>query len=496
MSQRAARKPMLSASQMGPASSGGDYVVTFTPAAAFAGTAVVTYTISNAVATSAPAILTITVAERRDPSTDPDVSGLINAQIQAARRFATAQISNYNQRLEQLHSGGRPAFRNTMNVALPRMDGADSRTCQGVEGLVARDDCLRGAAVSRGADGERMALAGGTAQRGPLQPVAAAGGQPDVPAGARQASEGTAGHPATIPALRLPELPGSPGAVGGDSADDPRVAFWTAGTVDFGFANAGAQRSGFRFNTGGVTAGADYRVSDQLTLGAGLGYGHDGTDIGSFGTHSSADAFSVALYGSYRPTPSYFVDGVAGYGALRFDSRRWVTDEAAFAAGKRDGHQWFASLTSGYEYRDTRWLISPYGRMLAARSTLDPYSEEGAGMGALAYFGQTVNSVSGTVGLRSEYTQPTRWGTLLPFTRVEYQHDFEGQSAANLAYADLLGAGRVYTVNGTPFGRDRVQVWLGGKLRTRTVTFGMDYNVMFGMGGLQQGVRLTLAAPF
>jgi hypothetical protein len=37
---------------------------------------------------------------------------------------------------------------------------------------------------------------------------------------------------------------------------------------------------------------------------------------------------------------------------------------------------------------------------------------------------------------------------------------------------------------------------LGAKLRTRSMRFGLDYNVMFGMGGLQQGVRLTLAAPF
>lgn len=107
-----------------------------------------------------------------------------------------------------------------------------------------------------------------------------------------------------------------------------------------------------------------------------------------------------------------------------------------------------------------------------------------------------MTSVSGTLGLRTEYVQPTRWGTFTPFGRIEYQHDFEGQGAANLSYADLVGVGQVYSVKGSPFGRDRFQVWLGGKMRTKTVTFGLDYNVMFGMSGLQQGVRLTFAAPF
>ncbi|WP_296226688.1 hypothetical protein [Ralstonia sp. UBA689] len=45
-------------------------------------------------------------------------------------------------------------------------------------------------------------------------------------------------------------------------------------------------------------------------------------------------------------------------------------------------------------------------------------------------------------------------------------------------------------------GRDRVQIGLGTKFRTGPLTFGFDYNVMAGMGGLQQGVRLTFSAPF
>ncbi|SPK72222.1 protein of unknown function [Cupriavidus taiwanensis] len=51
-------------------------------------------------------------------------------------------------------------------------------------------------------------------------------------------------------------------------------------------------------------------------------------------------------------------------------------------------------------------------------------------------------------------------------------------------------------MSNAPYGRDRLQLGLGGRLRTRSMTFGLDYNVMTGMGGLQQGVRLTFAAPF
>lgn len=443
------------------------YVLNFTPSGTYSGQAVLTYTLSNAFATSAPATVQVSVAPRKDPSADPDVAGLINAQVQAARRFATTQIDNYNRRLEALHGTGRAPSGNGLTVAMPGQRVDMQARCQDVAGIAAHDACMRG-------DGQGV------------RPFARGKRGTDAANGNTDKSNADAG----------PDLPGADAAGAGPDNTDPNLAFWSAGTLDFGFANAGTQRSGFRFTTGGVTAGADYRVSDQLSIGGGFGYGRDSTDIGNAGTKSTGDSYSLALYGSYRPLPSLFVDGVAGFGTLSFDSRRWVTDSNDFATGKRNGKQVFASVSAGYEHRDRTWLISPYGRLSVSQSTLDQFTESGAGINALTYFDQTVTTVSGTLGLRAEYTQKTKWGTFLPFARVEYQHDFNGQSNAGLAYADLASAGPAYYVPGTPFGRDRMQIGLGTKFRTGPLTFGLDYSVMAGMGGLQQGIRLTFAAPF
>jgi hypothetical protein len=51
-------------------------------------------------------------------------------------------------------------------------------------------------------------------------------------------------------------------------------------------------------------------------------------------------------------------------------------------------------------------------------------------------------------------------------------------------------------VNGTPFGQNRTQVGVGAKFRTRSMTLGLDYTVMFGLDSFQQGVRLSFSAPF
>ncbi|AKM33289.1 hypothetical protein AB870_24105 (plasmid) [Pandoraea faecigallinarum] len=368
-----------------PASAGATgnrYRLRFASAAAFAGTAIITYTLSNANATSAPATARVTAAPRKDPSTDPDVSGLIGAQVEAARRLATTQIGNYNARLEALHGTGRAPSGNGLNVILPNAQRKrDASCCDDVVGISERDACLRG-------DASPMA-----------QSKARGLDAPDKSVGASGIGTGDGS---------VPNLPGA------GANEDRRFAFWTAGTVDFGLANTSAQRSGFRFATGGVTMGADYRFSDQFSLGAGVGYGHDLTVIGSSGTRSTGDSYSGARYASFRPTRTLFVDAVAGFGTLSFDSRRWVIDANDYATGKRNGQQFFGALSAGYEYRSDDWLFSPCGRLSASRSTLDQYSESGAGLNALTYFKQNVNTLSGALGVRGVFRRRRSSGRSRP----------------------------------------------------------------------------------
>ncbi|WP_185820059.1 hypothetical protein [Pandoraea apista] len=194
----------------------------FVPAATFAGVAVITYTLSNENATSAPGVLQVSVAPRKDPSTDPDVTGLIGAQVEAARRFATTQIGNYNQRLEALHGKGRAPSSNGLNVVLPSPErNRNVSRCQDIVGIAERDACLRGD-VSPLAQRKAKGL--------------------DV----RDKSVGASG--VGTGDSQVPDLPGD------DARDDKRFAYWTAGSVDFGFANIAAQRSGFKFTTGGGDA--------------------------------------------------------------------------------------------------------------------------------------------------------------------------------------------------------------------------------------------------
>lgn len=275
------------------------------------------------------------------------------------------------------------------------------------------------------------------------------------------------------------------------SAARPRLAYWTSGMVDWGFADATAgQDDGLRFTTSGVTMGMDYLLSKEWTVGMGIGFAYDRTKIGSEGSRNHSKGVSTALYGSWNPAPAYFVDGVLGYSRMSFDTRRWVADAGEFAQGERDGSQWFAALSAGYEWRAEEWMLSPYGRLQFARSSLDAYTETGAGWHALRFEKQNITNTSASLGLRGEISHDTRWGTLLPFGRIELQHDFDHQSNMRLGYADLAGSSQSYSISSTALGRNRVQLGFGSRLQSRVGTFAAEMQFTRSSHSFQRGLRL------
>jgi outer membrane autotransporter protein len=388
------------------------------------------------------------VRPRPDPTTDPDVVGLVNAQIAAAQRFANAQISNFNDRLEALHDDN-PA--------------------------------------------DRYGLQFGQNDNNPR--LVQNPGSPFDRACAPRCNE-WAQHPTAVNALAYADedvarqtAPSRPQA--------PRDWHaWSSGIVSFGSADANAQRSSFSFTTAGVSAGFDYRFAPSFTVGLGAGYGRDTSQIGGNGTRSNAETANLALYGSWRPAPGIFVDGVAGWGYLWFNSQRFVVDDAEFVSGSRTGNQAFGSLTASYEFRGDGWLVSPYARVNGAWLALDAFSETG-GSGALSFFDQQARFLTGVLGLRGKTTVLTDFGVVSPRMRVEYLHDALGTSAVSLRYADTL-TGPTYGFTTAPTERDRIAVGLGAELGL-TEAWRLDADYQYDtdfVGARMHTLRLKLQSRF
>ncbi|AWH29276.1 autotransporter outer membrane beta-barrel domain-containing protein [Stenotrophomonas sp. YAU14A_MKIMI4_1] len=418
------------------------YRLTFTPAAAFSGTATATFTLANAFTTSAPATVTFDVISRPDPTQDAEVMGLLGAQTATARRFATTQIGNFQRRMEGLHQGGEGArFENGLSFGVDRRCQEDGWRTPG-------SDCR------------------------PL-------GMPDDTAAGAGATAGNAAAPRNR------------GGEGGS------LTLWTGGSINNGDRDGRSGSAGFDFQTSGVSAGADTRLSSDFAIGAGIGYGRDTTDVGHNDTRSKGESYTLAVYSSYHPGDHFFVDTLLGYQLLSFDSRRYVTANGAMVQGERDGSQWLASLSVGGDYRRDRLSLTPYARLDLARATLDAYTEQGDPIHALHYQDQDVDTTTASLGLRMDYRVPVSVGTLTPQLRLEYQHDFQDDSTVIMNYADLPG-GPFYRSAIDGLKTNRFVFGLGAVLQTeREFSLRLEYRGVFGSSSdTDHGVQLNLEKKY
>jgi len=423
----------------------GMYNLVFTSSASAAGTVVIAYTLSNGWGTSVPATVTFTVVARPDPTQDPEVSGLLNAQAQSAQQLAGSQIRNFNDRLERLHSGtGRQNGSMDVRMSFPQRRPAPDDPTAFVE----------------------------TAQ----------------PSNAMDRAFGPFNTP---DAKGLEALP-KPTATPAPGDDDGGPMFWAGGFVNFG--NNKSQDLDISQTMIGMSGGVDVQVSNDFIAGIGFGYGRSSADVGENGTNTVGQAFSAALYGSYNTGSNIFIDGLLGYGYLDFDSDRYVTDTGAFASGSRDGSQIFGSITASYEYSTGPLLLSPYGRVQTAWSQLNGFQEAGGGYYNLIYGEQTITTVAGVIGLRSEYIVPTSWSVLTARGRLEYTHNFTGDSNAAMGYADL-GTGLPYSLEIDPMDSNYATVGVGLDAKLPNgVVFGFNYQGMIGFDGEDVSQTLMLRA--
>lgn len=389
----------------------------------------VTIRATDALGFSGTRAYALTVIARPDPTQDPEVRGLLEAQAEATRRFAAGQIANFQQRLEQLHGGATAdGLRNGVSFTT-------RERCQDNRAYTDLDAC---GASARAADARRNAA-----------------GEQRLSGGASPDEEGTASQAAAA-----------------------AVGFWTGGTLRSGNFDGRAGRNSLDFETEGVSAGADRRFRPDLVAGLGLGYGQDSTAIGDNGTQLDGKAWTLAMYGSYHPGERLFVDGLLGYQRLSYDLERFVTANDGRVRGSRDGGQWFASLSVGTDLTRGAAQLTPYARLDTMRATLDPYTEHGDALYALTYGEQDVDTTTGNIGLRMAFRRNAAWGAYSPQARFEYQHDFTADSRTFMQYADLLGPTYATSVSG--YDRSRFMLGLGVLFDFGTYSLQVDYRGVVG----------------
>ena len=287
---------------------------------------------------------------------------------------------------------------------------------------------------------------------------------------------------------------------GGASADLARtfgpLGLYAYGQGSFADQETTTQGRGYGFYTLGLLAGADFRVTDNLFLGAAFGYLR--TKLDGPVIDSAISSYSLSAYGTYFVQDRYHVEGVLTYGRSGYDlarlddSRVGVVDKVAARTG---GDQLSVSAGGGYLFRTGDLKAGPTGRLTYIRAHLDRYTESGpAESDASRIPALTVDSLTTSVGAEAMVNLETRWGLVLPLVRVEWEHEFKGDTRTIVA--PVVGdRDLTRTIPGTVPDRDYFNVGASVTMRLRGgVMLDAHYNESVGRSGftnhsLMAGIR-------
>ena len=226
---------------------------------------------------------------------------------------------------------------------------------------------------------------------------------------------------------------------GDDTSKLSRLGGFANVIGSFGEKDETDREAGFDFNTIGVTAGLDYRLTDNFVFGGILGYSRLDSDfdesVNVRGGGVDADNYGIAIFGLYYINNFYF-HGLGGYDRNDYDVERRifigtntnVPEVDRTAKASPDADTFVASAGGGYDFNVNSWTLGPLARVQYIHSDLDSYEESGASALNLRVNSQSIKSLTTHIGAQASYTRGVDFGVLIPYLRATWVHEFENDS--------------------------------------------------------------------
>ncbi len=278
--------------------------------------------------------------------------------------------------------------------------------------------------------------------------------------------------------------------------DNPWGVF-VGGAGEFIGVNGDQNASGYHVTSGGLSVGADYRLSDQLAVGLALGYANSTASLAGDGritvNSGRADAYSVWF------NDGFYMEGMAGGGYSGYDTRRQglgAGGTTSMAAGNTDGGEIEGLLGGGYDWRKGPWTFGPQALLQYTRVDINSFTESGSLL-PLQIQSQSADSLQSQLGAHVMYQTEVGKVVLTPELRLGWKHEYLDRDVA-LDSRFANGAGNVFTVYGPQLGRDSAVVGVGLSARwTRDISTYINYDSELGranysLQSVSAGVRIRL----
>jgi len=220
------------------------------------------------------------------------------------------------------------------------------------------------------------------------------------------------------------------GGAAGEAGLNSRWGLFLNGNISFGDKDDTVLETGFDFDTYGITAGFDYRFSNNMFAGLAIGYGSSESDFNFNGGELESEGYTLSGFTSYN-VDNVYVDAIASIGRSDHDSDRNIIINTSslsiseIARGSTDGDQMSLGIESGINFENDGWVITPNVTALYSDVDIDGFAENGANGLGLFYGDQGIESLTLSAGLAAAYNYSTSWGVLRPNFRADFVRELE-----------------------------------------------------------------------
>ncbi|MDO8843638.1 MAG: autotransporter outer membrane beta-barrel domain-containing protein [Methylicorpusculum sp.] len=220
------------------------------------------------------------------------------------------------------------------------------------------------------------------------------------------------------------------GAAGDDFGLGGKLGVWLNMNIQVGDVDNSFDQVGFNFDNYGFTGGADYKLTDELVVGAAFSYLSSNSEFGRNQGNTTTDTYTGSIYGTYYFWDNFHLDAIASYGGSDYETTRKITylsvnTQANAAPG---GNQQSYSLGIGYDFAFGALTATPYFRGNYLGVAVDSYRETGGQGWGMAFSDQTIDSWTTTLGAESSYAFSLPFGVVLAQVRAEWHHQYKDGS--------------------------------------------------------------------
>jgi outer membrane autotransporter protein len=270
-----------------------------------------------------------------------------------------------------------------------------------------------------------------------------------------------------------------------------RWGVWMTGFGDFVSVNSDANANGYDFTTGGVSLGADYRITDQLAIGVMAEYSHTWTSLQPSG-NIDVNSGRGGLYATWYHHGIYLNAAIYG-GYNNYDSSR--SGLGGLATGSTEGAEMSTFMSGGYDFHFGSLTVGPIAALQYTYSNVNGFSENGS-LAPMRIQSDSADSLRSDVGFRLFYQWQIGKILVEPSLKAAWEHEYLYSSLpVTASFAEIPSPSATFF--GPSEGHDSAIISAGVSAQwTPAMTIYVNYDGQLGRGNYDSnavtgGVRIS-----